>query len=126
MSFRPTAEMISTVAGAGEMVLLRGELLQIVRLHRLFGIEGAIVEPTAGLLVVIGFGEQRCALLVDELLGQYQVVTKSLSDGLGRVGGISGGAILGDGRVGLILDVSEIVVLAREGAAQPAARRLAS
>jgi two-component system, chemotaxis family, sensor kinase CheA len=114
MSFRPGPEMLSTVAGRGEMVVLRDELLPIVRLHRLFGIPGAVVHPSDALLVIVGFGEQRCALLVDELLGQHQLVAKSLGAGLGKVPGLSGGAILGDGRVGLILDASEIVSLARE------------
>ena len=62
---------------------------------------------------MVGDGTRRCALLVDELLGQQQVVAKTLGDGLGRIPGVSGGAILGDGRVGLILDPSEIVALAR-------------
>jgi two-component system chemotaxis sensor kinase CheA len=114
MSFRPSRDMLSTVAGKGEMVLLRGELLPIVRLHQLFEVEGAETDPLKALLVIIGFGDRRCALLVDELLGQYQLVAKTLGEGLGFVEGISGGAILGDGRVGLILDVSGIVALARE------------
>src|SRR5690606_15923133 len=70
MSFRPRREMLSTVAGRGEMVLLRDELLPIVRLHRLFEIAGAALDPTEALLVVVGSGEHRCALLVDEVLGQ--------------------------------------------------------
>jgi two-component system chemotaxis sensor kinase CheA len=64
----------------------------------------------------VGDGRQRrSALLVDELLGQQQVVAKSLGDGIGSVAGIAGGAILGDGRVGLILDVGDIVALAQSG-----------
>lgn len=114
MSFRPQPDALFTVSGRGEMVMQRGELLPIVRLHRLFNIGGAEQDPTNALLVIVGFGEQRCALLVDELLGQQQAVAKSLGDGIGKVHGISGGAILGDGRVGLILDAGEIVSLARE------------
>jgi len=95
-------------------VMLRGELLPMFRLHRLFDVKGAIEDPTRGLLVVVGDGSRRCALLIDELLGQQQVVAKSLGRGLGKVHGISGGAILGDGRVGLILDTMEIVSLARQ------------
>jgi two-component system chemotaxis sensor kinase CheA len=115
MSFRPVADMLSTVAGRGELVLLRGELMPIVRLHRLLGVADAETDPTRGLLVAVGSGERRCALLVDELLGQQQLVAKSLGSGIGRVPGISGGAILGDGRVGMILDVAEILALARRG-----------
>jgi len=114
LSFQPDAGALSTVAGRGEMVMLRGELMPIFRLHRLFNIQGAIEEPTKGLLVVISDADRRCALLVDELLGQQQVVAKTLGDGIGKVQGVSGGAILGDGRVGLILDPTEIVALARQ------------
>ena len=114
LSFRPDAPSLSTVAGRGEMVMLRGELMPLFRLHRLFGIMGAVEVPVQALLVVVGDGARRCALLVDELLGQQQVVAKTLGEGVGRIQGVSGGAILGDGRVGLILDPSEIVALARQ------------
>ena len=113
MSFRPDAGVLSTIAGRGEMVMLRGELMPVFRLHRLFDIEGAVEDPMGGLLVIVVDGDRRCALLVDELLGQQQVVAKSLSNGLGKIQGVSGGAILGDGRVGLILDTAEIAALAR-------------
>ncbi|MEP6836207.1 MAG: chemotaxis protein CheW [Gemmatimonas sp.] len=111
MSFRPEPSMLSTVVGQGEMVLLRGALMPIVRLHRTFSVRGAIENPLAALLVIVGDGAQRTALMVDELLGQQQVVAKPLGDALGRVPGFSGGAILGDGRVGLILDVRETMSL---------------
>jgi two-component system chemotaxis sensor kinase CheA len=113
LSFRPEAGSMRTVAGRGELAVLRDELLPVIRLHRLFAIPDAIEDPTAALLMVVGTGERRCALLVDELLGQQQVVAKSLGRGMGRVPGVSGGAILGDGRVGLILDVPEIETMAR-------------
>jgi len=114
-SFRPPRAALSTVAGRGEMVMLRDEILPLVRLHRMFGVTGAKEDPAEALLMVVGDGAQRTALLVDELLGQQQVVAKTLGDGLGRVPAISGGAILGDGRVGLILDVNELLSLARYG-----------
>ncbi|MBM4278789.1 MAG: chemotaxis protein CheA [Deltaproteobacteria bacterium] len=114
MSFRPDAEALSTVAGRGETVIFKGKIMPIFRLHRLFEIEKAVEDPTRGLLVIIGDGNQRCALLVDELVEQQQVVAKSLGDGIGKVQGISGGAILGDGRVGLILDPQGIATLARQ------------
>lgn len=113
LSLRPQKDSLSTVAGKGEMVLLRGELLPVFRLHRLFGVRSAIEDATRGLLVVVGSEDCRCALLVDELLGQQQVVAKSLGNGIGKIQGISGGAILGDGRVGLILDTNELIKLAR-------------
>lgn len=112
--FRPKPEQLSTVVGRGELVMLRGDLMPVFRLHRLFGVKSAIENPAQGLLVVIGDEERRCALLVDELLGQQQVVAKSLNHAVGKVQGVSGGAILGDGKVGLILDPGEVVALARQ------------
>jgi two-component system chemotaxis sensor kinase CheA len=114
MSFRPDEQALSTIAGRGETVLFKNRVLPIFRLHRLFNIEGAVEDPTRGLLIIVGDGNQRCALLVDELVGQQQVVAKSLGNGIGKVQGISSGAILGDGRVGLILDPQEIATLARQ------------
>jgi two-component system chemotaxis sensor kinase CheA len=119
MSFRPEAAMLSTVAGKGEVVTLRGEVMPVVRVHRLLNIPRAIERPTDALLMIVADGERRAALLVDELLGQQQVVAKAL--GVGTVPGVSGGAILGDGRVGLILDVREVVALGRQGGARDAA-----
>ncbi len=121
LSFRPEPESLSTIAGRGEMVLLRGELMPLVRIHRLFGIQGAVQSPAEALLVVVTAADRRCALLVDELLGQQQVVAKPLGDGVGRIPGIAGGAILGDGRVGLILDVPEMMTLTQQR--EPGERR---
>jgi two-component system chemotaxis sensor kinase CheA len=119
MSFRPDRAMLSTVIGKGEVVTLRGEVMPVIRVHRLLSVAGAIESPTDALLMIVGDGERRAALLVDELLGQQQVVAKAL--GVGAVPGVSGGAILGDGRVGLILDVREVVALARQGSGRDAA-----
>jgi two-component system, chemotaxis family, sensor kinase CheA len=117
MSFRPEPSMLSTIVGRGEVVLLRGELMPIARLHELFCVPNAVQSPLDGLLMIVGDAERRTALLVDELLGQQQVVAKALGDSLGKVPGLSGGAILGDGRVGLIIDVTETVALAQSGGA---------
>ncbi len=114
LCFRPTRDSISTVSGRGELVMLRGELMPIFRLHRLFGVDNAIEDPALGLLVVVGDEERRCALLVDELMGQQQVVAKSLTKAVGKIPGVSGGAILGDGQVGLILDPGEVAAQARQ------------
>jgi two-component system chemotaxis sensor kinase CheA len=116
-SFQPEHDTISRVSGRGEMVMLRGELLPLFRLHNLFDVPDAIQDPYEGLLVVIEGDGKQCALMVDELLGQQQVVIKSLGQGMAKVPGISGGAILGDGRVGLILDATGILQLA-EGRAE--------
>jgi two-component system chemotaxis sensor kinase CheA len=119
MSFRPEPSMLSTIVGRGEVVLLRGELMPIARLHALFDVPNAVQSPLEGLLMIVGDAEKRTALLVDELLGQQQVVAKTLGEQLGKVPGVSGGAILGDGRVGLILDVSETVALAQGHGTSP-------
>jgi two-component system chemotaxis sensor kinase CheA len=115
LSFRPRPEALSSIGGRGELVMLRDSVMPLVRLHRLLGVEGAAEDPAAALLVVVGAGDRQCALLVDELLGQQQVVAKALGDGIGAVAGIAASAILGDGRVGLILDIGEIIALARRG-----------
>lgn len=108
-SFRPQAGALSSVAGRGELVSLHGDVVPVLRLHRIFGVPDAVQCPTRGLLVVIGDVNRRYALLVDELLGQQQFVAKSLGEGLGKIAGVSGGAILGDGHVGLILDPAELI-----------------
>lgn len=123
-SFRPDVSMLSTVAGRGEMVLLHGEVIPVVRLHEIFGIPGATRNLVEGLLVVVGEGRHRYALMVDELLGQQQFVAKPLGEGITTVQGVAGGAILGDGRVGLILDQGELLNVwqgtRREGAGRAA------
>jgi two-component system chemotaxis sensor kinase CheA len=113
VTFRPGRDAVSTVTGKGEMVVSRGELLPLLRLSRVLKVPGAVEDPTQGIAVVISEGGARYSLLVDELLGQQQVVAKSLGAGIGRVEGISGGAILGDGTVGLLLDPVGIQKAAR-------------
>ena len=112
--FVPEPGALSTVQGRGEIVTLRGEVMPLVRLHELFEVPEAVQDPTEGLLVVVSDNDRQCAILVDELLEQQQVVAKPLGAELGKIAGVSGGAILGTGRVGLILDPLEIVSLARD------------
>lgn len=107
-SIRPTKEDISTVKNQGEVVNIRGSLLSLVRLHKLYNIDTDKTNPWESIVVVVEDTEGRYGVLVDELLGQQQVVIKSLGDRFKDVKGISGSAILGDGRVGLILDVSGV------------------
>jgi len=104
MSFRPEPQDVKTLSGRGEMVILRGAAIPMLRVHEAFRIGGAVEDPTRAMLVVVCTGEAARALLVDDLLGKYQVVTKTLGVAVGKVTGISGGAILGDGHVGLIID----------------------
>ena len=100
--------MIFTMEGRAEMAMVRGELLPIVRLDRRFGIAGARQNPAEALFVVAEAQGRRFCLLVDEMLGKQEVVIKSLGDAFRQIAGISGGAILGDGRVGLILDLNGV------------------
>ncbi|MFK7986603.1 MAG: chemotaxis protein CheA [Sandaracinaceae bacterium] len=107
--FQPSRNALTRIGQCGEVVRLRGQSLPLVRLHELFRIQGAQVDPAQALIVALDDGNDAYALLVDELLGKQQVVNKGLGDGIGHVPGVSGGAILADGRVGLILDPSGIV-----------------
>ncbi len=112
-SLRPTSQQLSSVQGRGEMILERGELIPLVRLYRLLGAVPTEEDPTKSLVVVVEEDGKKCCLLVDDLLAQQQVVIKSLGEALGRVKGVSGGAIMGDGKVCLILDVPGLVALAQ-------------
>ncbi len=112
-TFKPEKQQISSVQNRGEMVMIRGQLLPMVRLYRLFNTTPLTEDPTQGLLVIVEEEGKKCCLLVDELLGQQQIVIKSLGEGLGKVKGVSGGAIMGDGMVSLILDIPAIMELAQ-------------
>jgi two-component system chemotaxis sensor kinase CheA len=112
-TLRPSREMLSSVSGRGELLVLRDQLLPLFRLYRLFEITGAVKDPTEGLVIIIGDGNRRCAILVDALIGKFQVVVKALGGSCGKIRGIAGAAILGDGRVGLIIDAMELVQMAR-------------
>ncbi|WP_054698655.1 chemotaxis protein CheA [Desulfosarcina cetonica] len=113
-SFRPTAEQYYTVENKGEMILSRGKLIPLVRLETLFDTRSDFRHPWEGLVVTVEYDGQRMGLLLDELLGKEEVVIKSMGVALKHVRGIAGGAILGDGRVGLILDMAGIWELAME------------
>jgi two-component system chemotaxis sensor kinase CheA len=106
--FRPTAETIWTVQQRAEMALVRGSLLPVVRLYRIFHVQPKSEDPLAGVLVVAEVEGQRFCVLVDELIGKQEVVIKTLGETFKNVTGVAGGAILGDGRVGLILDLDRI------------------
>ena len=78
-------------------------------MNRIFNLNAGIDDPTESLLIVLESNHSRCCLLVDEIIGQQQVVINSLGEGITKVKGVAGGAILGDGRVALILDVHGLV-----------------
>ncbi len=107
--------MLNKVAGRGETFRLRDEYLPIVRMHEVFGIdEHDALELTDGILVVVEAEGRKCGLFVDDLLGQQQVVIKSLVANYRRVEGISGATILGDGSVALIIDIPGLMRLAKQ------------
>jgi len=109
-------EMINMVAGRGETIRLRDEYIPIIRLHEVFEIEDAkAADLCDGLLVIVEGDGRRCGLFVDDLIGQQQVVVKSLAANYQQVEGVSGATILGDGSVALILDVPGIFRLAKGG-----------
>jgi two-component system chemotaxis sensor kinase CheA len=106
--FRPTKDHIWTVQQRGEMALVRGTLLPILRLHRRFNVEPRSEDPLQSVLVVAEVEGQKWCLMVDELIGKQEVVIKSLGETFRGISGVAGGAILGDGRVGLILDLDRL------------------
>jgi two-component system chemotaxis sensor kinase CheA len=111
-SFRPTADMITRVQNRAEVVNVRGRLIPLLRLHELFGIRSKSVEPAAGIVVVAQSGANVRCLLVDGLLHKQEVVIKNLNDMMVHKNrALAGAAILGDGRVGLILDINALVHL---------------
>ncbi|MDN3513924.1 MAG: chemotaxis protein CheA [Candidatus Brocadia sp.] len=111
-SIRPKQEDVSTVQKRGELINVRGKLLPIVRLHNLYNVKPRKINPWEALIMIVEGEGRRCGILVDDLLGQQQIVIKSLGEQFGNIRGISGSAILGDGHIGLILDVGGIMSLA--------------
>lgn len=108
-SFRPTPEMLSTVYGKGEVVKVRGKLRPMLRLHDYFNIPAKTTDPTKALVIVVESANQQRCVLVDELIGKQEVVIKSLDERFKNNKALAGAAILGDGKVGLILDPRALV-----------------
>jgi two-component system, chemotaxis family, sensor kinase CheA len=110
-ALRPSRESYTNVIGKGELMNVMGNLLPLARLSDLFGISTSKRDPWESIAVVIeAEGRAKC-LLVDEILGKTEVVIKSLGEGLKNIQGISGGAILGDGQIGLILDAEGLFAI---------------
>jgi two-component system, chemotaxis family, sensor kinase CheA len=108
-SVRPDAADVRTVLGGrGEIFMLRGEQLPLLRLSRLFRIAGAVDDPLEGIVVVTETDGRRFGVLVDEVLGQQQVVVKSIERNYHKVESVMGATILGNGRVAFIVDVAEL------------------
>jgi len=112
MSMRPEAKDLSTVLNRGEMLSLRGSLIPLFRLGRLFDIDKVEQDLTKSLVVIVEDEGKQTGLVTDELIGKQQIVIKSLGETMRGIPGVSGGAIMPDGQVGLILDVGGLIKLA--------------
>ena len=117
-SLQATPDRVKSVTGNAELYRLRGEYLPVIRLYELFGIPPQTTALEQGLLVVVEGEGRRASIFVDELLGQQQVVIKSLETNYRKVDGISGATILGDGTVAMIIDAGGVIALARKPQAQ--------
>lgn len=113
-SLQPREEDLHPLAGGERVLEVRGEYLPLVELWKVFDVQGAKTEATQGIVVILQSAGRRYALLVDQLIGQHQVVVKNLESNYRKVPGISAATILGDGSVALIVDVSALQSLNRE------------
>ena len=105
-SIRPGKNQVRTLSGGTQVAAIRGEYIRLISLHRVLNVQGKVPDPWKALVVVIeSENGSKAGLVVDELIGQQQVVVKSLLENFDAVRGISGATILGDGRVALILDL---------------------
>jgi two-component system chemotaxis sensor kinase CheA len=113
-SMQPTADQIHLISEDERVMHVRGEYLPMVALHEVFAVEGAQTDPTCAIAVILQAEETRFALLVDQLVGQHQVVVKNLESNYRKIPGVSAATILGDGSVALIVDVFALVRMTRE------------
>lgn len=115
-SMQPTAEQIHHISEGEQVMYVRGEYLPIVALHEVFSVDGAQTNPTGAIAVILQAEDARFALLVDQLVGQHQVVVKNLESNYRKIPGVSAATILGDGSVALIVDVFALMRMTRETA----------
>ncbi|HUK33894.1 MAG TPA: chemotaxis protein CheA [Vicinamibacterales bacterium] len=120
-SFRPQPEQVQSLQGQICMVQVRDRLYPLLHLGEVFGITGARQRISEGTVIICHDNGRSVALAVDELLGKQEVVIKSLGEMFKHIRGVAGGAILGDGRIGLILDTGGLVSLAGKSTSQVAA-----
>lgn len=113
-SLQPAAADIKTVSGQGRVVQVRGEYLPVVALHEIFNLRPKVTDVHEGILVILEAEGHKAALFVDDLVGQHQVVIKSLESNYRRVQGVSGATIMGDGKVALILDTAALVMASQQ------------
>lgn len=113
-SLKPAVEDIRTIRGQGRVVQVRGEYLPVIALHEIFNLEPAVQAIHEGILVILDAEGSKAAMFVDALVGQHQVVIKSLESNYRRVAGVSGATIMGDGSVALILDAVGLVNVTKQ------------
>jgi two-component system chemotaxis sensor kinase CheA len=111
--------MMKSVSGVERLIQVRGEYLPVVTLYEIFRVPKAVTSFEDGIMIILETDGIKAALFVDAMVGQHQVVIKSLESNYRKVSGVAGATIMGDGRVALILDVSMLVSMARQ--ALPAA-----
>lgn len=113
-ALRPPRESYTNVVGKGEMINAMGQLMPLIRLCDIFEIEPEHKEPWEAIVVVVDSESGSRCLMVDKIIGKAEVVVKSLGEGLKNIRGLAGGAILGNGRIGLIIDTEGLFELADE------------
>ena len=113
-SIQPKAGAMKTVVGKGELINVRGTYLPMIRMYDVFSLQPEHTEPTKAILLILETEGERVAVMVDEILGQQQVVIKSMEQNFHKVAGIAGATILGDGTVGFILDVRGLIEMSRQ------------
>jgi len=113
-ALRPPRESYTSVVGKGEMINAMGQLMPLIRMYDLFDIEPEHKEPWEAIVVVVDSESGSRCLMVDKIIGKTEVVVKSLGEGLKNIKGLAGGAILGNGRIGLIIDTEGLFELAEE------------
>jgi len=111
-TLRPKSEDVRKIAGGRSVINVRGDIINVLHLGKLFNTDNHISDPSKALIVLIENGRDKFGLVVDELLNQQQVVIKSLEENSNPVEGISGATILGDGKVSLILDIAKLQAIA--------------
>ena len=115
-SIQPKAGAVKTVVGKGELINVRETYLTMIRMYEVFSLQPEYTDPTKAILLILETEGERVAVMVDEILGQQQVVIKSMEQNFRKVDGVAGATILGDGTVGFILDVRGLIEMSRHAA----------
>ena len=109
---RPESNIVKTIEGKGELIEFRGGFIPLIRLYEVFDFPTDVTDPLNGFILILDGHNRKIALMVDDIIGQQQVVIKSLEKNHRQIPGISGATVLGDGRISLILDVYGLEKLA--------------